>query len=80
MRKQTIIVTEDGNHFETEERAIKYLDKKYGDRLSLICHKILAIGKYAELLKFLDENLYTFEELIDSKRELESGVIDEDED
>jgi|GEM_PF-6292275 len=74
MHKIIRIETNDENQFETEKEARKYLDKKYGDRLTTIVHKILKHEKYISLCEFIDANLELFQELIDLKNELKEDI------
>lgn len=64
------IMTDDGELFDTQKEAKKYLNKKYGEQLTSIAHKILKCEKYIQLCEFLDENLDNFKEVIELKNEL----------
>lgn len=78
MQKITKIMTDDESIFDTEKEARKYLDKKYGEHLTSVAHKILKHEKYEKLLEFLDENLNIFKELIELKNELNEGIENAD--
>ena len=76
MYKVIRYMTNDGKIFNTESEARKKLEKEYGNILEKISHRIIkeTDGKYAKLLKFLDENILDFQRLFELKEEIENGL------
>lgn len=76
MIKSMKIITDDGKIFDSYKDAKRYLDKKYGDKLTALANKLLMIDKYMPMIDFIDTNLEMFEELLLLKSELSQNEND----
>lgn len=70
MRKISKIVVNNGKLFDTEQEARKYLDKAYADILCKISHNIVSAGKYGEIAEYINNNLSSFQELIQIREDM----------
>lgn len=78
MRKVTKIVTNDGREHDSYDEAVKYLDDRYGRKLTSLAHRMANLQRYSVVLEFLNENLSDFEELIKLRTEMSEPVEEEE--
>ena len=77
MRKIIKYQTNSGQVFDSEQQARRHLDDEYGNKLEALTHGLMA-HKYGGMIKWLDENLERFDELIKLKKELKETTDDDD--
>lgn len=77
MYRVTKIVTNDGEMFDTEKEAKRYIERKYTQLVSRISSQLLNISKYQAMKDFLDNNGESFREMLSLKDELLEGVEEE---
>lgn len=63
MKKITAYQTADGSIYTSYEQALRHEENKYGNLLTSLARRAVAINKYSEMMDFLAENLYELAEL-----------------
>lgn len=71
MRRMTMFQTSDGLLHETQEQAARHADRRYGNALTSLVHKLCRIEKYAAMSAFVDENLSRFNDLAALKADVD---------
>jgi hypothetical protein len=77
MTKLIVFKTSDGQIHTNHDAAVKHADKRYGDELTAIAHRLVQIEKYSKMTEFLESNLDEFRRLLalrdDIRLEEETG-------
>lgn len=63
MKTVTKVQTFDGALHDTEAAARRHAEKLYGEALSRLAARLVAIQKYSPMMEFIDSNLSEFEKL-----------------
>jgi phosphotransferase system IIA component len=79
MKRVTKIQTLDGQLFDDEIRAKRHAELCYGQALTTLAHKVVAIEKYSLMASFIDENLDEFAKLrlLKADMQVEQGDLNE---
>lgn len=78
MQRIEMIKTKDGILHESVERAKLHLDNLYGNQLTPICIELAKLdGKYGPMVKWIDDNIERFRELLVLRDDLR--LLDDDE-
>lgn len=78
MKKVVRFETSDGKLHETRVSAISHADKRYGDLLTSLAHKLVRIEKYNAMGIFIADNIDQFVELATLRKDYELEPDDED--
>lgn len=71
----TKFVLNNGQEFNTEKEAKKALENLYGNNLESLAHKLCRCnGKYSEILKCLEENIYLMQDILGFYDEMNEGL------
>lgn len=78
MRQVVKIQTRDGVLHDSPEDARRHADRVYGEALTRLAHRAVALDKYTKMVDFLDANLDAFVELKALKQDMEMENRDDD--
>lgn len=75
MKAETFYVTLDNKLHKTLDDAKRHAEKVYGEELSKVAHKIVALNwKYSAVMEWLDTNLQLFPSLINLKNDANTFI------
>jgi hypothetical protein len=60
MRWVEKVQTSDGQLHDHERRALDHAEKRYGDALTALAHRLVRVEKYTAMCDFLDANIAEF--------------------
>lgn len=79
MRRVTKIETNDRVLHPSEVAARRYVESHYANEMSRVCNSLAGL-RYEEVVAAIEELLPNFESIIALKKELDAGVLPEDDD
>ena len=70
MKYVTMVQTSDGVLHKTQKDAMRHADKRYGDKLIALAHRICTVDKYKEAHAFIENTLPSFLELAELQKDM----------